>query len=551
MIKKFNSAFTIVELLVVIVVIGVLAAITILSYAGITNRANLASMQSDLSNASKQLGIFYTEYNYYPATINCSLPDDNTNKCIKASANNSFTYTPLPGSNPASYTLSVSNLSDSKTKYIITNDSSTPMKGAPLGPVADWLAVPQGDHYGNFYDLVANQYATVSRSSPKTIYNPSSNKIYDVPANYIGIRPRSDGGSGYEAEIEESRTNYLLNSYFEGDSNNDGQADSWGSAGNITGLATFRTMEKSVYGKSQGLSYIAQSGDSNRFKTLSQQSATGTFAAGDSATLSGYLKGSSSGVTIRQLMRCYDSSGTYIASIGSPYFITLTDTWTKYQFSWTNLPTNTSRVQGEFVTVESIDYGDSFDILASAVQLEKGSFDTSYIPTTTTIQTRAADDITVPADVWRNNLGTTFTSSSRYAQSSGTGYLWAWGSASSNDRIYSYLQSGYYSQFNVAVAGVYNGAGTVSAASDYRTYAGRWGTNMYNVNFIDNATNATSSAIQTAYSSNLNSVVSLGSNAYGGGYRNGSIQRLVVYNRALGSGNGEITTVFNAVKAGP
>lgn len=44
-----RSGFTIVELLIVIVVIGILAAITIVAYSGITNQARVATMQSDLS----------------------------------------------------------------------------------------------------------------------------------------------------------------------------------------------------------------------------------------------------------------------------------------------------------------------------------------------------------------------------------------------------------------------------------------------------------------------------------------------------------------------
>ena len=43
-----DNAFTIVELLVVIVVIGILASITIVSYRGITTKAAEASLQSDL-----------------------------------------------------------------------------------------------------------------------------------------------------------------------------------------------------------------------------------------------------------------------------------------------------------------------------------------------------------------------------------------------------------------------------------------------------------------------------------------------------------------------
>jgi len=83
--------FTIVELLIVI--IGILAAITIVSYTGITSRANIASLNSDLSNASQQLKLFQTDNlaSDYPTTINCT-GDTATNKCIKANSNTTYDY---------------------------------------------------------------------------------------------------------------------------------------------------------------------------------------------------------------------------------------------------------------------------------------------------------------------------------------------------------------------------------------------------------------------------------------------------------------------------
>lgn len=67
---KSQNGFTIVELLVVIVVIGILAVITAVSYTGITQKAATAVLQSDIKNSSTQLAIYYTTNGSYPADIN-------------------------------------------------------------------------------------------------------------------------------------------------------------------------------------------------------------------------------------------------------------------------------------------------------------------------------------------------------------------------------------------------------------------------------------------------------------------------------------------------
>lgn len=67
--KYMKKGFTIVELLVVIVVIGILAAITIVSYTGITARANTAAAQSAGINAKSKAEIYYTEIGNYPTTF--------------------------------------------------------------------------------------------------------------------------------------------------------------------------------------------------------------------------------------------------------------------------------------------------------------------------------------------------------------------------------------------------------------------------------------------------------------------------------------------------
>ncbi len=61
-----RSGFTIVELLIVIVVIAILAAITIVSYNGIQNRAKDAQRKSDIASIAKVLELYYLDYGYYP-----------------------------------------------------------------------------------------------------------------------------------------------------------------------------------------------------------------------------------------------------------------------------------------------------------------------------------------------------------------------------------------------------------------------------------------------------------------------------------------------------
>ena len=53
-----QTGFTIVELLIVIVVIAILAAITIVAYNGIQTRAQNSTIQSDLSNLVKKLELY-------------------------------------------------------------------------------------------------------------------------------------------------------------------------------------------------------------------------------------------------------------------------------------------------------------------------------------------------------------------------------------------------------------------------------------------------------------------------------------------------------------
>ncbi len=64
--SKNANGFTIVELLIVIVVVGILAAISIVAYNGVQAKARTSAVHSDLSNVKKKLMMFSADSGRYP-----------------------------------------------------------------------------------------------------------------------------------------------------------------------------------------------------------------------------------------------------------------------------------------------------------------------------------------------------------------------------------------------------------------------------------------------------------------------------------------------------
>jgi prepilin-type N-terminal cleavage/methylation domain-containing protein len=145
---KKTGGFTIVELLVVIVIIAILVSISLVAYGGISQRAVVASLQSDLSNASTALKSFQAEKGSYPTTISvdCSAsPDSNTNKCLKVSGDNVMVgYSANKNTNASSYILIASN---GNNVYKVTESTSpaqlvvTTQPGVTPGAVLELNAV--------------------------------------------------------------------------------------------------------------------------------------------------------------------------------------------------------------------------------------------------------------------------------------------------------------------------------------------------------------------------------------------------------------------------
>ena len=70
--KKTTSGFTIVELLIVIVVIAILAAISVVAYTGIQARARDSQRQHDIKQIVAALEMYYLDNGAYPTSVGSS-----------------------------------------------------------------------------------------------------------------------------------------------------------------------------------------------------------------------------------------------------------------------------------------------------------------------------------------------------------------------------------------------------------------------------------------------------------------------------------------------
>lgn len=70
--KRTGRGFTIVELLIVIVVIGILAALVIVTYSGIQKRARDTERKTDIKGMQGQLEAYWADNAKYPTLANAN-----------------------------------------------------------------------------------------------------------------------------------------------------------------------------------------------------------------------------------------------------------------------------------------------------------------------------------------------------------------------------------------------------------------------------------------------------------------------------------------------
>lgn len=122
-----QTGFTIVELLIVVVVIAILAAITIVAYNGIQNQAKESALRSDVANAKKSMEVFKATRDRYPTS--------SVEAALKASGGVTSVYTPINAGGGycaqftnGSFSYFVSNVSEQKAGVCasVTNLATNP-----------------------------------------------------------------------------------------------------------------------------------------------------------------------------------------------------------------------------------------------------------------------------------------------------------------------------------------------------------------------------------------------------------------------------------------
>lgn len=158
--RNKRSGFTIVELLIVVVVMGILAAISIVAYNGIQNRASNTLTISDLKQASKQIEMSHANDGTYPLTIS----QVNNGEGLSNSSKTSYVYS----SDGLSYQLTGYSDRGENNKYCISSSANSPQPG----PCSGHEPAPESCFTFNTSDGIITNYSSAP-SCPKDVIIPS------------------------------------------------------------------------------------------------------------------------------------------------------------------------------------------------------------------------------------------------------------------------------------------------------------------------------------------------------------------------------------------
>ena len=189
-----QSGFTIVELLIVIVVIAILAAITIVSYNGIQNRAKESAAQSAASQIAKKIALWQVDN---PNQAPTKLSDVGINTSNDAST--TFEYSQVSSVANGGWCATVSS---SNKSYYITAINSRPTTGGCPGHAQNGTVAITNYVLNPSLEASTNTYASIGNPNTRTIERVNNVGAYS--GDYVLRLTSPSGGvmGGYGAVTE-------------------------------------------------------------------------------------------------------------------------------------------------------------------------------------------------------------------------------------------------------------------------------------------------------------------------------------------------------------
>ena len=200
-----QKGFTIVELLIVIVVIAILAAITIIAYNGISTRAKIVTIQSDLSNDRTLIESSNASSGTYPgSTAAAGLKSSPGNTVNYFTALGRYCVTVSNASIPSVYRVSSTNNIGLGTCWTVSSYVNNGQGSADGASSVAQFNIPQGiafDAAGNLYVADSANHrirvvspsgivSTLAGSTPGNVDGTTANAKFNYPG---GVAVDSSG----------------------------------------------------------------------------------------------------------------------------------------------------------------------------------------------------------------------------------------------------------------------------------------------------------------------------------------------------------------------
>lgn len=208
--RSFNTlkAFTIIELLIVIVIVGVLVAVSAVSYAGLTKGAKEASAQSAAKQVSTKVTMSYTQTGSFPATLSSiGITDSGDTTYQYSSTSNTWCST----------------VTTSTSSYYVSNTTSTPISGGCPGhgqqgmaPITNIAPNPGAENNIGWYSNHSINYPRVFDTTKARTGNYSVSAANIASSTTLLSLYGVGGLDGSGFDVEENTT-YTVSIYFTAD----------------------------------------------------------------------------------------------------------------------------------------------------------------------------------------------------------------------------------------------------------------------------------------------------------------------------------------------